>query len=1177
MDAEDGVNAADSRPLSSQSASSRFETRSRYGLSINPRDSASPSSSRSREVSAALAPNRASARAMEAFDPDMWERVVEEVRTTAAIAEKSEESSLFINDVRQLDKVLDDASNSVRSGADTIQEEAIIDVLDNALRAASTSSSSMELSSAVNLINMVVTYASFPVQLLRQSIDFLSRTYYNATRAHKTKKTAEVTWTTLEHMLESDLGAQCASTLTAVVDCKDEAYLESKVGYSTVAGALKIISDNMLLSDPAGSTIPELELTQLLGGLWSTAVNGNDNLREFIMEVLCAILDSKHARRELSKQNGWEAVLETLDPCLTVSPDNKAARAVVERVIRRIENFPHTSLATIAQMTVDFDVSLSQLLSDELLASWQNSLSVRSTPNGFLGVMRQLGRSAQYAAQFEKLLDSAVAQVFSYPSSQDTFGSFLHIAQALAEDTVILDSSNALLANSIGSVFKRSLQRGNQALDSHALFALLCQMSSRSTEAATLLFRLRTDIEGVVYVKAIHRSTGESVVSTDTFDLDVDNDGPPLAFDTWHDAILVNLQRSSNFDVFHHCLTQLPSLLGNHTMFQNRLTFIRRLRSTVSELLDNGSYPDPPSSAALTKSDTIVALLQVLTSVLGYHTRLSKKDLLAMISVFLDTAGSRDYVVSIACVHALTICCYELPDLMSSWMDDVIDKMSKLVTQRNLAIHVLLFLAGLSRLPDLFRNFQTQDYKKIFGVCVGYLQSVRGTTMLADAHEAHSSDQSSAISAQSSDALPQYVYALAHHVIAFWYLALKAHDRGGLKGFIASNLKFTGADGQENLEDQGLVTIDLMDRVDVAETFVESAAPLRSADDKVTVVHRVAGTLLVTIETLSETGETLVTVRRPTATSRTVVSPSETSSLDSPESVVATADGTTNDCFPILSEDSAGRRYGVVFIPSKDSPLGAKAVLTLPNEDGVTRAIQSLDRTSALDSHKTGVIYIGEGQSTEEEILMNDTGAPDYREFYRSLGELVRLKDATFNTQGLDRVSDADGQHTIVWRNEVTELVFHITTLMTNNADVQMNTASKKRHIGNDHVNIVFNNSEAPFDSNTFPSQFNSVYIVITPSARTSFLQTRTLELTAAKDRFYTVQVLTRPDYPAISSAAEPKVVSGVSLPGYVRNLALNECVFSAMWAQKEDLSEYPSSWRSRLHQLRRLRERYGT
>ena len=43
----------------------------------------------------------------------------------------------------------------------------------------------------------------------------------------------------------------------------------------------------------------------------------------------------------------------------------------------------------------------------------------------------------------------------------------------------------------------------------------------------------------------------------------------------------------------------------------------------------------------------------------------------------------------------------------------------------------------------------------------------------------------------------------------------------------------------------------------------------------------------------------------------------------------------------------------------------------------------------------------------------------------------------------------------------------------------------------------------------------------------------------------------------------------------YVRNLALNACIFAEVWVNK-DVQDYRSSWRERLSQIRRLRDRFG-
>ena len=58
------------------------------------------------------------------------------------------------------------------------------------------------------------------------------------------------------------------------------------------------------------------------------------------------------------------------------------------------------------------------------------------------------------------------------------------------------------------------------------------------------------------------------------------------------------------------------------------------------------------------------------------------------------------------------------------------------------------------------------------------------------------------------------MYALAHHIIIFWYLSLTRQNRQALKPFITSCLTYKSADGKDVVEDQGMVTIDMMDRVD---------------------------------------------------------------------------------------------------------------------------------------------------------------------------------------------------------------------------------------------------------------------------------------------------------------------------------------------------------------------------
>lgn len=315
----------------------------------------------------------------------------------------------------------------------------------------------------------------------------------------------------------------------------------------------------------------------------------------------------------------------------------------------------------------------------------------------------------------------------------------------------------------------------------------------------------------------------------------------------------------------------------------------------------------------------------------------------------------------------------------------------------------------------------------------------------------------------------------------------------------------------------------------------------------------------------------------------------------------------------VLPDDILQENYASFAISSL--PFAAvDAPIALPDDDAVKRAISTFDRNMTVDSHKVGIIFVGDGQTAEDKILANIMGSADYTSFITSLGTLMPLKGATFNTQGLDREFDSDGQFTIAWRDRISELVFHITTMMPTDLERDPMSTNKKRHIGNDFVNIVWNNSGLPFGFGTFPSAFNYVYIVITPTVRASFVDTRTsfadddnsivdfrsdtksvlssaptapdqvasanipaLERrqTAFSHRYYHVQVLSAPDFPSISPASEGKVISGKALPHFVRLLALNASVFSLVWANR-DVGETVSSWRNRLREIKRLREKYG-
>ena len=79
---------------------------------------------------------------------------------------------------------------------------------------------------------------------------------------------------------------------------------------------------------------------------------------------------------------------------------------------------------------------------------------------------------------------------------------------------------------------------------------------------------------------------------------------------------------------------------------------------------------------------------------------------------------------------------------------------------------------------------------------------------------------------------------------------------------------------------------------------------------------------------------------------------------------------------------------------------------------------------------KVGVIYVKEGQYTEEEILDNNENSPLFDDFLQILGEKIRLKGFDKYKGGLDTVQDLTGLYSNYTHWRGIEIMFHVSTLL---------------------------------------------------------------------------------------------------------------------------------------------------
>jgi hypothetical protein len=349
-----------------------------------------------------------------------------------------------------------------------------------------------------------------------------------------------------------------------------------------------------------------------------------------------------------------------------------------------------------------------------------------------------------------------------------------------------------------------------------------------------------------------------------------------LKMSVWLEQIVSILQRGGDWEIYSYVLVHLGSQLTNHSLFRSAIPCIKLLRNVVCEKVRTSGFADPPPHSGLKKADVAVCLFHVLTMLVSYHESFSKSEQDDIVRAFILGIGSWERTAK-CCIHGLSICCHELPLSITKSLNNILQKMSQIITQSHVAVHVLEFLSCLARMPDVYVNFTEADYRTVFGVCFRYLQYVRDQRskepMTPSARASLVSSRFSGIrdsftpeviSPGVSDDLPQYVFALTYHVIIFWFMSLKLADRAKHISWITKNLIRIDAD-RDVIAEQSQVTIDMMQRVTYSDSDETSPNPHFASESDGPVLRKswLFGQSIITIETATGTGLSQITKRQP--------------------------------------------------------------------------------------------------------------------------------------------------------------------------------------------------------------------------------------------------------------------------------------------------------------------------
>ncbi|KAI0241132.1 Tuberous sclerosis 2-like protein, partial [Massospora cicadina] len=648
--------------------------------------------------------------------------------------------------------------------------------------------------------------------------------------------------------------------------------------------------------------------------------------------------------------------------------------------------------------------------------------------------------------------------------------------------------------------------------------------------------------------------------------------------------VLDILDSEPSWQVVTCLLKALPTQLANLALFWDAEREINQLRHKLVLWITGATFlsqvRDWPSP--LRRGDLYVAAYRLLGPLLGFRVNFSKQERDELVLAY-QVGLHRWPATARVCIHFLTVCCFELPMSMTKLLPSTLVKLSQVMSAATIGAPILEFLSCLARLPKLYANFVDDDFKRVFGIALQYIQLHSRT-----GHLAHL----------------QYILVLAYHVISVWLVNLKLADRRKFIPFIFRGLQL--ASGGEGSGEPTDACLDMVARYAFSTHHSRFAPdPLIQSSMAGPTQTWLRGDVLISVQAAPALKWLHVVVRRPSGTVHWLTEGYPTPDANVAQTLLRTwgieaqrflnaAAGVDTADPPALPPppESAVKaqvrrmleRRGVRCshhptelrnVPTEVAAFdpgflhlglgsrGPPPLLPVPSDEATSRAIGVLDRMPVVDFHKVGVVYVDRGQTSEVDILRNRAGSAGYTRFIRGLGRLVRLRGCReVYTGGLDTEMDLDGSHTLAWGDGLSQLVFHVATLMPTAPANDPHCAAKKRHIGNDYVCVVYNDSGSPYRFDTLPGQFNLVNILVTPVPS---------KADPAQPQHCLIQAQVRQDLPELSPPLEPQLVAADHAAGVVRQLSLHAAIFAQVFLKA---GSYATHWTERLRQIRRLHSR---
>lgn len=348
-----------------------------------------------------------------------------------------------------------------------------------------------------------------------------------------------------------------------------------------------------------------------------------------------------------------------------------------------------------------------------------------------------------------------------------------------------------------------------------------------------------------------------------SFDPEQPGDRLVLPFSQYLRSLLHIITAESSWEVLSYVLCHLPSQLSNKHLFcgpKSKVVIGDLLYELCAHILENKPFglevKWPEGVVARDAHGLAYATLTVLISYKRCFLEAQPQH--RLVEVFLVGLNAQPSTIKCS-LHALALSAFELRKSTTKFLPRILEKLSQIMSNPVMAVHIIDFLTIVGSLPDLHSNFTEADYKMVFGVALQYLQHY---------------NRADGSMANVSWALSQHVRIMAYYIVYSWYLAMPLPDRPRHVKFIARQLLLAN-EGKGEVDEPAEVCFDWLARYTYASAdprpansmlneIVMNPTRAQASPKQVTAQKTwIAGNSVVTIQTLERRGWVEVVTRRP--------------------------------------------------------------------------------------------------------------------------------------------------------------------------------------------------------------------------------------------------------------------------------------------------------------------------